>query len=36
MQNTDFDGIFACVSRWNDEHELQNEQSQRDTSYHRS
>ena len=30
MQNTDFDGIFACANRWNDEHELQNEQSQRD------
>jgi hypothetical protein len=31
MQDADFDGLFACVNRWNDEHETQNEQSQRDT-----
>jgi hypothetical protein len=33
MQNTDFDGILACASRWNyNKHELRNEQSQHDTS----
>jgi hypothetical protein len=32
MQNTDFDGLFACVNHWSDEHELQNQPSQRDTS----
>jgi hypothetical protein len=36
MQNTDFDGIFACASRWNDEDELQNEQSQHVISQDRS
>jgi hypothetical protein len=32
MQNADFDGIFLRASRWNDERELQNEQSQHDIS----
>jgi hypothetical protein len=36
MQNTDFDGIFACASRGNDEQERQDEQSQHDTSQDRS
>ena len=36
MQNTDLDGVFACASRRNDEHEPQNEQSQHDTSQDRS
>jgi hypothetical protein len=36
MQNTDLDGIFACASRGNDEHEPQDEQSHHDISQDRS
>jgi hypothetical protein len=36
MQNADFNSAFVCANRRTDEHDPQNEQSERDNSQDRS